>query len=253
MRSPWLKPSVRRSGWRPYRGRASSSARAWAVSAAMPCNVRNRRCFSRAVRRGANRAHRPDAHACQRLARLRSGVDAVHAGCRRPGRKQTAQHAQRGGLALPLGPSRPVMRPLGACRSHALHRLHQLGRLAPKQRVGWPENSFANTLDVDHGASPWQCGAERKTAGARRWRTAHPAAAPGIGRSMKTGHHLAHAAQLHDARDQPGDHDMLGLGLGAQPPVRHGGCGGSAPLPLSKTWRGRGPIQVEGRRVHGGK
>ena len=118
MRSPWLKPSVRRSS-RFFMSSmsASTSARTWAASVVMPCNWPKYTMFSRALRRG----YRPRAS-------LSTPMRATAAwGARATSRPSTVMRPALGAinpanmrsvvvLPAPLGPSRPVMWPLGALR-----------------------------------------------------------------------------------------------------------------------------------------
>ena len=104
MRSPWLKPSVRRSSRLPNSSSCASARRARAPRRrhAMQPRVVDDVLARRQPRVQAARI-RQHAHARQRLLRPRGDIDAVDADAAAVGLEQCSHHAQRGGLAGAVG------------------------------------------------------------------------------------------------------------------------------------------------------
>ena len=128
--------------------------------------------FSRALKRGYKAVRiTQDAHACQGLAGLRGGVDTVRASYRnRAG--TVLQHAQRGGLACAIGAQQAGDAAIGRVQVNALHRLHKLGRLAPKWRRGWPPGTLCEYPGCRSWGVPlavWGWTGMNGRAGAHRW------------------------------------------------------------------------------------
>ena len=207
IRSPWLKPSVRRSS-----SAVMSSMRARSCGARIGGVARHavqRAVVDDVLARGQARIEAArigqHAHARQHLARPRDDVDAVdRASCRRRARSAPASMRSVVVLPAPFGPSRPVMRPSGASKPTSRRRAHarapRRGRAA-RAAARPPSRGTAKRLgeprDLDHRAT--------RAATQRRRRSAETpaAAAPRAAQPASTAERPASSAGVDEA-----EHDV---------------------------------------------
>jgi hypothetical protein len=237
MRSPWLKPSVRRSSsgshvqHRARLRRAPRGRRRHAVQAAVVDDVLARRQARVQAARVAEHAH-----ARQRLPRLRGPRR-----CRPPhmagvGPRSAPRQCAGGGLARAVGAQQAGDAAVGGGEAHAVHGLHR----APCGPRPWVKRLLSCALRSwrarfgPQGAALGGGLHRHKGRRARNgsWRSRRRPSAPRRRcRRRQSEQRVAHAADAHHAVPGLRHHHMPGLGaqrLGTRAPWR-GGVTGSAP------------------------